>query len=55
MPGLDLPGVYALHTMDDSFRIREHLDSENVREAGLSAAGTSVSRWLMRSHIGVFT
>lgn len=36
--GLDLPGVYPLHTMEDSFRIQEHLN-RGVRSAVLVGAG----------------
>lgn len=38
MPGLDLEGVYPLHTMEDSFRIKEYLD-RGVRSAVLVGAG----------------
>ena len=39
MPGLDLPGVYVLHTMDDSLRVHEHLAARTVREAAIVGSG----------------
>lgn len=39
MPGVDLPGVYVLHTMDDSFRVHEHLASHTVTEAAIVGSG----------------
>jgi NADPH-dependent 2,4-dienoyl-CoA reductase/sulfur reductase-like enzyme len=38
MPGLNLEGVYPLHTMENSFRIQEHLN-RGVRSAVLVGAG----------------
>jgi len=37
--GLDLPGVHVLHTMGDSFSIREQLDRGDVRAAVIVGAG----------------
>ena len=36
--GLDSPGVYLLHTMDDSFRVRDHLN-KNPKSAVIVGAG----------------
>ncbi len=38
MPGLNLEGVYPLHTMEDSFRIQSHLN-QGVQSAVLIGAG----------------
>lgn len=37
--GGDLPGVYPLHTMSDSFRVRAHLDSGSAERAVIIGAG----------------
>jgi NADPH-dependent 2,4-dienoyl-CoA reductase/sulfur reductase-like enzyme len=39
IPGLDLPGVFVLHTMDDSFRVHEALAAGSVREAVIAGSG----------------
>jgi NADPH-dependent 2,4-dienoyl-CoA reductase/sulfur reductase-like enzyme len=45
--GIQLPGVYPLHTMEDSFRVREKLDAGGVERAVI--VGTSASKWPMPS------
>ena len=37
--GLDTPGVYLLHTMDDSFRVYDHLTNKNPKSAVIVGAG----------------
>jgi NADPH-dependent 2,4-dienoyl-CoA reductase/sulfur reductase-like enzyme len=37
--GLDLPGVFALHTMEDSFRVHEHLSQQTPKSAVIIGAG----------------
>lgn len=37
--GADLPGVYPLHTMEDSFRVRARLDAGDVKRAVIVGAG----------------
>ncbi len=37
--GLDLPGVYALHTMEESFAVYEHLATRNPRTAMIIGGG----------------
>jgi NADPH-dependent 2,4-dienoyl-CoA reductase/sulfur reductase-like enzyme len=37
--GLDLPGVFVLHTMEDSFAIEEHLARHDVRRAVIIGGG----------------
>ncbi len=37
--GLDLPGVFPLHTMDDSFRVHEHLARAGVGSAVVIGSG----------------
>lgn len=37
--GLDLPGVFPLHTMDHSFRVRNHLESAKPRHVVIVGAG----------------
>jgi NADPH-dependent 2,4-dienoyl-CoA reductase/sulfur reductase-like enzyme len=37
--GLDLPGVYLLHTMDDSFLVHDHLTNRNPKSAVIVGAG----------------
>jgi NADPH-dependent 2,4-dienoyl-CoA reductase/sulfur reductase-like enzyme len=37
--GIQLPGVYPLHTMEDSFRVREKLDAGGVERAVIVGAG----------------
>ena len=37
--GIDLPGVYTLHTMNDSFAVHRHLQDENPRSVIIVGAG----------------
>lgn len=37
--GLDLPGVFPLHTMDDSFRVRTHVERGTVKRAVVVGTG----------------
>ena len=37
--GLDTPGVYPLHTMDDSFLVHDHLTNKNPKSAVIVGAG----------------
>ena len=37
--GLDLPGVYLLHTMEDSFRVHQHVNETNPKTATIIGAG----------------
>lgn len=37
--GIDLPGVFLLHTMEDSFALREHLETATPRRAVIVGAG----------------
>ncbi len=37
--GIDLPGVYELHTMEDSFRVKEHLERASAKSAVIVGAG----------------
>jgi NADPH-dependent 2,4-dienoyl-CoA reductase/sulfur reductase-like enzyme len=37
--GIQLPGVYPLHTMEDSFRVREKLDAGGLERAVIVGAG----------------
>lgn len=37
--GMDLPGVYPLHTMEDSFRVRAHVETANVERAVVVGTG----------------
>jgi NADPH-dependent 2,4-dienoyl-CoA reductase/sulfur reductase-like enzyme len=37
--GVDLPGVYPLHTMEDSFKVRTHLDELRVKQALIVGSG----------------
>ena len=37
--GLELPGVHTLHTMEDSFRVRQRLDAGDVRRVVIVGAG----------------
>lgn len=37
--GLDLPGVFVLHTMDDSFALHDHLDRKQPRRAVIVGGG----------------
>lgn len=39
MTGSDLPGVFPLHTMDDSFRVQEHLTVKQPRSAVIVGSG----------------
>ena len=39
LPGLDLPGVYGLHTMADSFAVHHHLTTGEARSALIVGAG----------------
>lgn len=39
LPGLDLPGVYLLHTMADSFAVHHHLTTGEARSALIVGAG----------------
>ena len=39
IPGLDEPGVYVLHTMDDSFLIHDRVASGEVRDAVIVGSG----------------
>ena len=39
LPGLDLPGVYLLHTMADSFALHHHLTTGEARSALIIGAG----------------
>lgn len=39
IPGIDLPGVFALHTMDDSFAVHDRLMKANPRSAIIVGAG----------------
>jgi NADPH-dependent 2,4-dienoyl-CoA reductase/sulfur reductase-like enzyme len=39
VPGADLPGVYPLHTMEDSFRVQRHVAEKNPQTAIIVGAG----------------
>ncbi len=39
VPGFDLPGVYPLHSMEDSFRVQQRVANENVQSAIIIGAG----------------
>ena len=39
LPGLDLPGVHLLHTMEDSFAVRQWLSEQSPRSAVIVGAG----------------
>src|SRR6202043_2072098 len=39
--GLDEPGVYPLHTMDDSFLVHDHLTNKNPKSAVIVGPGYS--------------
>lgn len=39
MRGLELPGVYVLHTMEDSFAVHDHLERHPVRDAVIVGSG----------------
>ena len=39
IPGLDLPGVYFLHSMRDSFRLHRHLTEQNPQTAVIVGGG----------------
>jgi NADPH-dependent 2,4-dienoyl-CoA reductase/sulfur reductase-like enzyme len=39
IPGIDLPGVFTLHTMDDSFAVDRRLTEANLRSAIIVGAG----------------
>ena len=39
IPGLDLPGVFLLHSMDDSFAVARFLDTQRPRRALIIGAG----------------
>jgi NADPH-dependent 2,4-dienoyl-CoA reductase/sulfur reductase-like enzyme len=39
LPGLDMDGVYLLHTMEDSFRVHQRLARGDVREAVIVGSG----------------
>ena len=39
IPGIDLPGVHTLHTMDDSFGVQQQLSEANPRSAIIVGAG----------------
>ena len=39
IPGLDLPGVFLLHSMDDSFAVARFLDTQRPRRAIIIGAG----------------
>lgn len=38
-PGATLPGVYPLHTMDDSFRVNRHIEENHPRSAVIVGSG----------------
>jgi NAD(P)H-nitrite reductase large subunit len=37
--GRDLPGVYELHTMEDSFKVKKHLQQLGVKSAIIAGSG----------------
>lgn len=39
LPGISLPGVFALHTMDDGIRLKAHLAAHPVRRAAIIGSG----------------
>lgn len=39
IPGVSLPGVFPLHTIDDGIRLRRHLDETNPRAAVIIGSG----------------
>jgi len=39
VPGADLPGVYPLHTMEDSFRVHQHITEQDPQSAVIIGAG----------------
>ena len=45
--GWQLPGVFLLHTMADSFAMNHYVETEKPRRAVMLARATSVLRWLM--------
>jgi NADPH-dependent 2,4-dienoyl-CoA reductase/sulfur reductase-like enzyme len=52
--GIDLPGVYELHTMEDSFKVKEHLDRLGARSAIIVGAGyIGVEMADALSHLGL--
>ena len=51
LPGLDLPGVYFLHTMADGFAVQNRLTERGVRSVIIVGAGYSASRW--PTHYGI--
>ena len=51
LSGLDLPGVYFLHTMADGFAVQNRLTERGARSAIIVGAGYSVSRW--PTHYGI--
>lgn len=47
LPGRQLPGVFALHTMKDSFSVHQHLEEQSCESAVLVGGGYIGLRWLM--------
>ncbi|HJT71230.1 MAG TPA: FAD-dependent oxidoreductase [Terriglobales bacterium] len=39
IPGIDIPGVFPLHTMEDSFRVHRHLEREHPQSAVIVGSG----------------
>src|SRR5256714_3555520 len=52
IPGLDLPGVYLLRSMEDSFAVHAYLETHAPRSAVIVVAATSAWRWPMPSSTG---
>ncbi len=52
--GIDLPGVYELHTMDDSFQVKKHLEQLGAKSAIIVGAGyIGVEMADALSHLGL--
>jgi NADPH-dependent 2,4-dienoyl-CoA reductase/sulfur reductase-like enzyme len=45
IPGMDQPGAYPLHTMEDSFRIKQYLEDLSRARQSLSGPAISGLKW----------